>query len=56
MNDLDPLPELSPVKDQLSRIVETLTEWQARLVLSFTKTVFGSETSAMGERLKEGKN
>lgn len=36
MEDADPLP----IKAQLSRIVDDLEDWQARLVLSFTRTVF----------------
>lgn len=38
MND-DPLP----LKIQLSQIVDGMEEWQARLVLSFVKTLFGPE-------------
>lgn len=39
MDDLDPLP----AKVQLVRIVAGITEWQARLVLSFVTTLFGSD-------------
>ena len=39
MNDLDPFPE----KTELLRRVEGMEDWQTRLVLSFVKTLFGSE-------------
>ena len=45
VRDLDPLP----MKEQLSKIVEGITEWQARLVLSFVSNLFGSSPATPKE-------
>ena len=52
MDDLDPLPEPDPlpIKAQLTRIVEGMTDWQMRLVLSFVTTLFGSAPSSTTEQ------
>ena len=39
MEDFDPLP----LKDQLIQKVESMEDWQVRLVLSFVNTLFGSD-------------
>lgn len=39
MQDFDPLP----LKNQLSQKVESMEDWQVRLVLSFVNTLFGSD-------------
>lgn len=46
MNDLDPFPE----KTELLRRVEGMEDWQTRLVLSFVKTLFGSEPMPVKEQ------
>ena len=46
MDDLDPL---TTAKVQLVRIVEGMTEWQARLVLSFVSNLFGSSPTTPKE-------
>lgn len=46
MDDLDALP----VKAQLTKMVDNMEEWQAKLVLSFVKTLFGPEPTASKEQ------
>lgn len=55
MEDPVPLPEPDPLplKTQLSRIVEGMTDWQMRLVLSFVTTLFGSAPSSTTEQPME---
>lgn len=43
-------PDPPPPKVQLSQIVEGLEDWQTRLVLSFVKTLFGSEPTPAKEQ------
>lgn len=49
MDGIDPLP----LKNQLSRIVEGMDDWQVRLVLSFVKTLFGSEPTLSKDQTEE---
>jgi hypothetical protein len=39
-----------PAKAQLTEMVDNMEEWQAKLVLSFARTLFGSELTASKEQ------
>lgn len=52
MEDHDPLP----LKNQLHRMVDGMDDWQTRLVLSFVKTLFGSELTPEKEQAENRKN
>lgn len=48
MDDLDHPPS----KKQLSQIVDSMEEWQVKLVLSFVRTLFGPEPMPAEEQAK----
>lgn len=41
-----------PVKDQLTKMVDDMDDWQVKLVLSFVRTLFGPEPTPAEKQTK----